>query len=68
MGVLPSHRRRARDRLLCELAAEAACPHPEQTARQLLILLEGATIVAALTGDPQSAADARAAARALLEP
>jgi AcrR family transcriptional regulator len=52
--------------LLTTLAADADVDDPERAGRQLLILLEGATVVAALTGDPHAATDARALARALL--
>jgi len=52
--------------LLTALAADTGVADPELAGRQLLILLEGATVVAALTGDPGAAADARGLARALL--
>jgi AcrR family transcriptional regulator len=52
--------------LLAALAADAALAEPERLARQLLILLEGATVVAAIDGTPAAAGDARQAAAALL--
>jgi AcrR family transcriptional regulator len=52
--------------LLTRLASEAHCRDPEGIGRQLLILLEGATIVAAMARDRQAALDARAAAVALV--
>lgn len=52
--------------LLTALARDAGASDPERAGRQLLILLEGATVVAALTGEPGAADDARALARAAL--
>ena len=52
--------------LLTALARDTGTPDPELAGRQLLILLEGATVVAALGGDPDSASDARALAETLL--
>ncbi len=52
--------------LLTALARDTSAPDPELAGRQLLILLEGATVVAALTGDLDAAADARRLAEALL--
>jgi AcrR family transcriptional regulator len=54
--------------LLQALAADTPAPDPQLAGRQLLILLEGATVVAALTGDLGAAADARRLARSLLSP
>ncbi|HEY1178316.1 MAG TPA: TetR/AcrR family transcriptional regulator, partial [Phytomonospora sp.] len=53
--------------LLGGIAADAGAVHPERLARQLLMLLEGATVVAD-HHDPAAtaAADAKAAALALL--
>jgi AcrR family transcriptional regulator len=65
-------RRVARDHLaghrelLTTLAADAGAADPELAGRQLLILLEGATVVAAVTGDPDAAADARRLAQAVV--
>lgn len=59
------HLGRLRD-LLTTLAADAGADNPESTGRELLILLEGATVVAALAGDRAAAADARRLARELL--
>jgi AcrR family transcriptional regulator len=53
-------------KLLTALAAETDVPDPELAGRQLLILLEGATIVAAINRDPSAADDARCLARAAL--
>jgi hypothetical protein len=63
--LAPGHLRRLRE-LLTSLAGDAGARDPELAGRQLLILLEGATIVAALTGDANSAPDARKLARGLL--
>ena len=52
--------------LLTALARDTGVADPELTGRQLLILLEGATVVAALAGDPHAADDARRVAEALL--
>jgi AcrR family transcriptional regulator len=46
--------------LFARLAARAGAPDPDLAGRQLMILLEGATVVAAMTGDPRAATDARA--------
>jgi AcrR family transcriptional regulator len=64
-AIAPDHLERLRD-LLTALAADAGAADPELAGRQLLILLEGATVVAALTGDADAATDARALARAIL--
>lgn len=64
-GIAPDHLGRLRD-LLTALAADAGVDDAELAGRQLLILLEGATVVAALSGDPDAATDARALARTLL--
>jgi AcrR family transcriptional regulator len=58
------HLERVRE-LLTRLAADAGAIDPESAGRQLLILLEGATVVAALTRDPDAALDARQLARAI---
>jgi AcrR family transcriptional regulator len=63
--VARAHLGRHRD-LLTALARDAGAPDPERVGRQLLIALEGATVVAALGGDPEAGADARALAESLL--
>lgn len=65
--VAPNHLGRLRD-LLTTLAADAGAPEPALAGRQLLILLEGATVVAALTGHADAATDARQLARRVLPP
>ena len=65
--VAPKHLARLRD-LLTTLAADAGATEPALAGRQLLILLEGATVVAALTGDADAATDARELARTVLPP
>jgi AcrR family transcriptional regulator len=62
--IAPVHLGRVRE-LLTTLAADAGAHDPELAGRQLLILLEGATVVAALTGDASAAIDAREVARYL---
>lgn len=52
--------------LLTELADDAGAVDAERVARQLLILVEGATTVAAVGEDRYAGADARDAARTLL--
>jgi AcrR family transcriptional regulator len=64
--IAADHLARHRE-LLTALAADAGAADPAATGRRLLILLEGATVVAALTGDPASGDDARAMAAALLD-
>jgi AcrR family transcriptional regulator len=51
---------------LLELTTAVAVKDPEELANQLLSLLDGATVVAAITGDPAAALPSRAAAVALL--
>jgi AcrR family transcriptional regulator len=63
--VARTHLGRHRE-LLTALAGDAGAADPEATGRKLLILLEGATVVAALTSDPDAATDARALAETLL--
>jgi hypothetical protein len=63
--VARAHLARHRE-LLTQLAADAGAPDPETTGRRLLILLEGATVVAALTQDPSAGDDARALAAQLV--
>jgi AcrR family transcriptional regulator len=64
-GVARTHLARHRE-LLTRLAADAKVPDPALAGRQLLILLEGATIVAAVTGDRDAATDAGKLAQTLL--
>lgn len=52
--------------LLRELASAGGFADPEELARQLLILVEGATTVAFVRGDPDAAGHARRIAAALL--
>ncbi|ROO87047.1 TetR family transcriptional regulator [Actinocorallia herbida] len=52
--------------LLTDLAVRAGAAAPATLGRQLLMLVEGATVVAAHQGSPGAAADAKAAALALL--
>ncbi|TWF79804.1 TetR family transcriptional regulator [Pseudonocardia hierapolitana] len=52
--------------LLTGIAARAGAPHPDTLGRQLLMLVEGATVVAAHHGAPEAAAQARDAALILL--
>ncbi|NXY98831.1 TetR/AcrR family transcriptional regulator [Streptomyces sp. BR123] len=63
-GVLDAVRRHKAE--LRELLAEVAGPGQEELADQLLILVEGATAVAALTPGPEPARRAGAAAAALV--
>jgi len=73
-GESPTARRVAHDHLgrhrelLTALAADTATPDPALAGRQLLILLEGATVVAALAGDLDAAGDARCLAETILRP
>lgn len=53
-------------RYLAGLAAETAAPDPAALADQLLVLVDGAISVAAVTANPAAAHHARAAAHALL--
>jgi AcrR family transcriptional regulator len=53
------HLARLRD-LLTRLSAQAGAADADRAGRQLLILLEGATVVAAIGGDARAATDARA--------
>ncbi|MFC5145262.1 TetR/AcrR family transcriptional regulator [Streptomyces aureoversilis] len=53
--------------LLEELLAGAGAGRPAVLARHLLILIEGATTITAIDGDPAAGHDARAAAEVLLD-
>uniref|UniRef100_A0AAU2JU30 TetR/AcrR family transcriptional regulator n=1 Tax=Streptomyces sp. NBC_00049 TaxID=2903617 RepID=A0AAU2JU30_9ACTN len=66
LDVVQRHKTELRD-LLRELAAGAG-PQAEDLADRLLILVEGATVVAALTPGPEPALQARAVAELLLPP
>ncbi|WP_024804224.1 TetR/AcrR family transcriptional regulator [Nocardia sp. BMG51109] len=63
-----TRRHLARYRQLLErLLTEAGVSAPGPPARQLLLLIEGATVVTQIDGDGAAGADARAAAEALLD-
>jgi AcrR family transcriptional regulator len=64
-AVVRAHKKAVHDYLL-RLTREAAAERPDELAGQLLTLLEGATVVAAITGDPSIARSSRAAAITLL--
>ena len=51
---------------ILKLAQEAEVPEPESVARQLLLLAEGAIVIALMEGNSKSAQQARVAAKALL--
>ena len=52
--------------LFTRLAKEAGIPQPKKLAQRLVILYDGATVAAALDGDPHAAATAKAMAAALI--
>ena len=52
--------------LLARCLTEAGVDCPESLARQLLILIEGSTVISAVDGDPAAGTDARRVAEALL--
>lgn len=54
--------------MLIGLLQAADAPRPEETARQIYLLLEGAIVSAHTFGDPAAARQARAAALALIRP
>jgi AcrR family transcriptional regulator len=54
-------------KLLETLLADAGVDEPTGLARQMLILIEGATMITAIDGDATAGHDARAAAEALLD-
>jgi AcrR family transcriptional regulator len=64
--IVQRHKRRLR-RYLAGLAAEAGARRPSALGAQLLVLMEGAIIVAATGTSARAAAHARSAARALLD-
>jgi AcrR family transcriptional regulator len=53
--------------LFTQLAREARAAHPERLAKQLVLLYDGATVVAQMDRDPTAAASARAAATQLID-
>lgn len=53
--------------LFVNLAEAAGLEQPESLGTQLLALLEGATVLRSITGQPGAVAEARAAARVLVE-
>ena len=63
--LVEQHKQAFRGRLAA-VAAEAGAADPAALARQLAVIYEGATALAASCNDPGIAADARAAAAALL--
>lgn len=65
-AITRQHKRRLR-RYLAGLAAEAGAASPAELANQLLMLMDGAIVAAAAGVSTRAAADARAAARRLLE-
>ena len=64
--VAKAHKQKLLD-YLRELCTAQGAPDPEQLARQLLILIDGAITVALVTGDHAAADDAQCMARQLLE-
>ena len=64
--IAREHLRRYRD-LLTERLAEAGVAEPEPLARQLLLLIEGVTMVTTVDGNNTAGDDARAAAKLLIE-
>lgn len=64
-GIAATHLHRHLD-LLTGIAADAGVPDPARLGRQLLVLLEGATVVADHLDDPGAADHARDAALSLL--
>lgn len=65
-AIAREHLRRYRD-LLEERLVEAGVEQPGMLSRQLLLLIEGVTMVTTVDGDDSAGADARAAASALIE-
>ncbi|MFJ4655382.1 TetR/AcrR family transcriptional regulator [Nocardia sp. NPDC088792] len=64
--VTRRHLQRYRE-LLERLLTETGVPAPEPLARQLLLLIEGATVVTQIDGTGEAGADARIAAESLLD-
>jgi AcrR family transcriptional regulator len=65
-GIVRRHKQRLR-RYLAGLAAEAGARRPPALAARLLVLMEGAIVVAATGTSARAAAHAKSAARALLD-
>lgn len=65
--VARRHKQRLLDHVLT-LVQAAGHPSPEETARQLLVLIDGAIAVALVTGDASITDSARRAAQAILVP
>lgn len=65
-AVMASHLDRYRNLISGNLTGHVADDTVRALTRKILILLEGATLIAALTGDPDAAVDARDAAQALI--
>ncbi|PSR18078.1 TetR family transcriptional regulator [filamentous cyanobacterium CCP3] len=61
-----AHQQAVADYILT-LVKDANLPHPEDLAKQLLILMQGATVVAMMHGCPNAAGQAKAAAVVLIE-
>lgn len=61
-----AHQQAVADYILI-LVQEADLPHPEDLAKQLMILMQGATVVAMMHGCPNAAGQAKAAAAVLIE-
>jgi len=60
------HHKGAMRKFLLDLAREAQLPHPERMAEQMLMLIDGATCVAAVNDSPEPAVHARSAAEDLI--
>ncbi|HEY3894000.1 MAG TPA: TetR/AcrR family transcriptional regulator [Pseudonocardiaceae bacterium] len=69
-GAIPTRLARAHlqsyRELLTQFLNEAGAVDPGGIARRLLVLIEGATLISAIDGDPSVGADARALAEAVL--
>ena len=64
-AIARAHLTRYRE-LLAQRSREAGVPDPDATARQLLLLIEGASVVTAIDGSTEAGLDARHAADRLL--
>ncbi|MBO0848864.1 MAG: TetR/AcrR family transcriptional regulator [Pseudonocardia sp.] len=67
-AIARRHLTRYRDLLASRLREAGLPPHadPDALARQLLLIIEGASVVTTIDGSPAAGADARAAAESLL--
>jgi AcrR family transcriptional regulator len=67
-AIARRHLTRYRDLLASRLREAGLPPHtdPDELARQLLLLIEGASVVTTIDGSPAAGADARSAAESLL--